>query len=110
MVHPSRLPGRRSRTRPPLVFRGELTGFFSFVKTIIRTRPAFFAAETDHGNPEIAPGNVRFHCVTLETFEMEAARDELELAVPILAALADENPDLRARLRQLREHLQANGF
>ncbi len=93
------------------------------MKTVLRTQPGFFAAETNKSGerPGIPKGKMHIHVAIIETYELDLHADkqgDLDISFPILAALPslmmndEEEQDkaikLKTLLLQLGEHIKGN--
>lgn len=81
------------------------------MKTVLRTQPGFFAAETnqDGKNPDVPKGKMHFHTVVIETYELDASDNDgdMNISFSILAALPSlmEDAGQRKEAKRLKKLL-----
>lgn len=80
------------------------------MKTAFSSGPGFFAAYTHEKNQRVPKGFMRFYIARLEAYDGPAALGTAndEITFKILAAKAQENPELALAMLQLHQHLEAN--
>lgn len=79
------------------------------MKTVFKSGPGWFWAETSDHNKKIKKGKMLVHCVIFETYELDAENEiDLDTEFQVLPSMSENSKDLQNRLLSLLNVLANN--